>query len=82
MVKSHGRMGRPWRRLRTEILAQSDICYLCGKPGADTVDHVVPLSVAPERAHDKTNLAPAHRSCNSKKGNRWSVVSGSASRRW
>ena len=66
--KSHGRMGHKWRKLREQVLAGNDICWLCGKPGADTVDHILPLSKFPELAHDLGNLRPAHRSCNSKKG--------------
>ena len=43
-------------------------CHLCGKKGADTIDHVIPRSVG---GSDRlTNLRPAHRSCNSTKGNR------------
>jgi 5-methylcytosine-specific restriction endonuclease McrA len=66
---SHGRRGRPWRRLRARILAESDVCWLCGKPGADSIDHVVPLSIDPSLAHDITNLRPAHLRCNSRRGN-------------
>ena len=68
--KSHGRKGARWRRLRAQVLESSDVCWLCGKstPPADTVDHVLPLSVYPELAHDLGNLRPAHKSCNSSKG--------------
>jgi 5-methylcytosine-specific restriction protein A len=31
------------------------ICYLCGEPGADTVDHIVPND-----DHGLTNLAAVH----------------------
>jgi 5-methylcytosine-specific restriction endonuclease McrA len=69
-AKGHGRTGRPWRRIRAEVLAASDVCWLCGKadPPADTVDHILPISKYPELAHDMANLRPAHRSCNSRKG--------------
>lgn len=40
-------------------------CHLCGLPGSDTVDHVVPL--AARGANVAGNWAPAHRSCNSRK---------------
>jgi 5-methylcytosine-specific restriction endonuclease McrA len=66
--KSHGRAGHRWRRLRKQVLDANDICWLCGKPGADTVDHVLPLSIYPELAHDIGNLRPAHQRCNSAKG--------------
>ena len=66
--KSHGRAGHKWRMLRKQVLEGNPNCWLCGKPGADTVDHILPLSQFPELAHDITNLRPAHRSCNSSKG--------------
>jgi 5-methylcytosine-specific restriction endonuclease McrA len=78
----HGRKGRPWRRLRAEVLASSDVCWLCGLPGANTVDHVLPLSQFPELAHDRSNLAPAHHRCNSSKGASTMRTPTAASRRW
>jgi 5-methylcytosine-specific restriction endonuclease McrA len=49
-------------------------CWLCSKPinyllhylspWAATVDHVIPVRLAPERALDVTNWAPAHSHCN------------------
>jgi 5-methylcytosine-specific restriction endonuclease McrA len=68
MAKTDGRAGHKWRQIRAQVLATNTICWLCGLPGADSVDHVIPLSVAPELAHDPANLKPAHRRCNSKKG--------------
>ena len=56
--------------MRQRILEMSDICWLCGQPGADTVDHIVPLSIDPTLGEDPTNLLPAHRSCNSRRGAR------------
>lgn len=84
MSKSDGRQSRAWRKLRSEVLAASSVCWICGHPGADTVDHLVPLSLAPELAHERSNLAPAHRSCNSRKGQRLprDVVRVPTSRRW
>lgn len=41
-------------------------CDLCGKDGADTIDHRVP--VAWGGSDHPLNLVPAHRSCNSSKG--------------
>jgi 5-methylcytosine-specific restriction endonuclease McrA len=48
--------------------AYGSICHLCGIAGADTVDHLVPTSVDPSRRWDVTNGRPAHRSCNSARG--------------
>jgi 5-methylcytosine-specific restriction endonuclease McrA len=73
-----GRSGRPWRRL--VALARRElppVCHLCGgmiDMGLDhndamswTLDHIRPLANggSPE---DLSNVAPAHRRCNSKKG--------------
>jgi 5-methylcytosine-specific restriction endonuclease McrA len=43
-------------------------CHLCGRPGADTVDHLTPTSVDPSRRWEVGNGRPAHRSCNSERG--------------
>ncbi len=52
-------LGRRWRRLRAEVLARSNVCYLCGHPidltlnhehpMSATVDHIEPRKVAPWR---------------------------------
>ena len=40
----HGR-GPGWTRRRARILARDQgICHVCGQPGADEVDHVIPLA--------------------------------------
>jgi 5-methylcytosine-specific restriction endonuclease McrA len=41
-------------------------CWLCGNAGADTVDHVLPISRG--GPHILANLRPAHHSCNGRKG--------------
>lgn len=51
---------RAIRSRNRRILAASDVCHLCGHRGADAVDHLVPVALAPERENDLTNLAPAH----------------------
>lgn len=79
----HGRSTRTFKRMRARLLEQSDICWLCGQPGADTADHVIPLSVAPEMGESMDNLQPAHRGCNSSKGARLGLPRAlPASRRW
>lgn len=84
MTKYDGRSSQAWKKLRRQILEGNDICWLCGKPGSDTVDHILPLSKFPELAHDLGNLRPAHKSCNSKKGagSGDQVQSMPRSRRW
>lgn len=32
-----------YRKRRAAFLAESDVCHLCGHPGADVVDHVTPV---------------------------------------
>lgn len=82
MARWHGRKGRPWQRIRAQVLGASTICHLCGRDGADTVDHVIPRSLRPDLAHDLANLRPAHRSCNSSKGARLGTAPLGASRDW
>lgn len=67
---NYGRRGTRWRTLRAAILNASTICWLCGHPGADEVDHVIPRDQRPDLAMDPTNLRPAHKTCNAAKGNR------------
>jgi len=66
--KYAGRTSWKFKMLRRQVLAESDVCWLCARPGADTVDHVLPLSLYPELAEDITNLRPAHMTCNSSRG--------------
>lgn len=67
-----------YRQTRARILADSDICIVCGHGAADTVDHVIPVSRGGARK-DPDNLAPIHgndgcpvclRKCNNEKGDR------------
>lgn len=57
-----------WKQTRARVLARSTICHLCGKAGADEVDHVVPHVLG--GTDDESNLAPAHMRCNRSKGAR------------
>jgi 5-methylcytosine-specific restriction endonuclease McrA len=69
-----------WQRLRRQILSENDICWLCGHPGADTVDHVTAIRKGGE-AFDLANLRPAHLTCNSRKRDR-DVRPNHTSRLW
>lgn len=42
------------------------ICHICGLPGADTRDHVIPLSRG--GTNHPSNIRPAHKHCNESKG--------------
>ena len=59
-----------WRRLRKLVLARDQgICYVCGAPGADEVDHID----GDHHNDDPTNLAaihddPCHRRKSSREG--------------
>lgn len=41
-------------------------CHLCGLPGADTADHVIPRSKGGDNS--LMNQRPAHKVCNSRRG--------------
>ncbi|MFF3857553.1 HNH endonuclease [Micromonospora sp. NPDC002575] len=89
------RNGRPYRRLVDWLRAQRLPCWLCGHeigydldarhPLSFTLDHEVPLSRGGALL-DVANVRPAHRRCNSRKGNRTPGPQSSgpvrSSRRW
>ena len=52
------RKSKAMARMRVRILAASDVCHLCGRHGADTIDHVHPLSRGGTNELDILN--PAH----------------------
>lgn len=74
------------------MLQASDLCWLCGHPGADQVDHVVPRSMDTRRdVADPTNLRPAHGvngcptcgvKCNQARGNGTRLTHVVRSRDW
>lgn len=96
--RSAGRTHRRWReRLRPAVLAASRVCWWCGHGGANAVDHIIPLDLAPELAHDPDNHAPIHgvegcpvcpwrngkpRRCNMEKGNKVGPPPAQGSRPW
>lgn len=70
-AKSHGRSGRPWRRLQAQILTRDPWCTIRGPKctgRSTTVDHIIPLSIAPHLAHDPSNLRGACGPCNYRGG--------------
>lgn len=67
-----------YRKVRAQVLAESDVCIVCGHGAADAVDHIHARSKGGARL-DPDNLAPIHgvrgcptclRKCNSEKSNR------------
>ena len=71
MVAGHHkdpRKSHRWKLLRAQVLESSNVCWLCSKPGATEVDHVLPVKYYPELFFDLSNLRPAHKTCNSSKG--------------
>ena len=73
-----GRSGATWKRVRAAVLAGADTCTRCGTWISDalppghrhkaTADHIVPLDVRPDLAHDPANLRAVCWSCNSSRG--------------
>ncbi|MFE9738825.1 HNH endonuclease [Streptomyces sp. NPDC006477] len=91
-MASNPRNGRPYRRLVAALKASGLPCWICGhdiNPRLDarhrlsfTLDHLVPLSRGGDLLNP-ANARPAHRACNSSKGNRTSPTAPQrASRRW
>lgn len=76
MSQHHKRIsGRARQERNRKILTASDVCHICGQPGSDAIDHVVPLSRCAALGIDPespTNLKPAHHDvapyCNRRKG--------------
>ena len=62
---------RQYQYNRRLILTSHPPCALCGDPGADTVDHILPVSKGGTAALE--NLRPAHRKCNSARGDKLAV---------
>jgi 5-methylcytosine-specific restriction endonuclease McrA len=79
MPKPH--YGYQWQKVRRRVLDACTICALCGHPGADSVDHIIPVSKG-GALYDLANLRPAHHDCNSRRGNRPDRALMRTSRRW
>lgn len=63
---------RRYRKARAQVLAYATHCHICGQPARPgdplVTDHLIPRSAGgPDVA---ANLAPAHRSCNGRRGAR------------
>lgn len=67
------RTGRPFQRLKVRVIRRDGgICHLCGQPGADSADHLIPHSQGGTDA--MSNLAAVHHNvepkCNRLRGDR------------
>jgi 5-methylcytosine-specific restriction endonuclease McrA len=51
---------RAYRKALAEVQATGPICHICGHPGSDSLDHVLPASLFPELAGDPSNWRPVH----------------------
>ncbi|WP_084780426.1 HNH endonuclease [Planobispora rosea] len=93
MPRSKGRTGRPYRRLRAQLIASpaGRVCWICGHaidltlpprhPLSWSLDHADPLSRGGAEV-DPRNARPAHLRCNSSRGNRMSGKKSQTSRAW
>lgn len=55
--------------VKLTLATYGTVCWLCGLPGANSADHVIPRSQG-GAVYDIGNLGPAHRKCNYARGNR------------
>lgn len=54
-----------WNRLRKAHIQANPLCFNCTAI-AVIVDHIVPITIAPERRLDRTNLRSVCRSCHAR----------------
>ena len=68
------RTGRPWSRFKARVIRRDHgICHICNRPGADTADHLTPVSKGGD-IYDLANAKAAHHDvwphCNRIRGDR------------
>ena len=70
--KGDPRLSRKYKEVRLKKLSQDGwVCFYCGYEGKDmTIDHIIPVSKAPELAIDINNMVSACKPCNSRKSAR------------
>jgi 5-methylcytosine-specific restriction endonuclease McrA len=57
-----------YQRLRAQVFAEEPACATCGSESDPHMDHIVPLSQAPHRALDRSNVRRLCGSCNTRRG--------------
>lgn len=78
MPRSKGRAGRPWQRLRAQVIAESTHCGECRRPlcphlrwpalQSSTAGHIIAL-IDGGHPTDRANLQAEHLTCNIRKEN-------------
>jgi 5-methylcytosine-specific restriction endonuclease McrA len=64
------RLTRDYKAFRLKVLARDQwSCFYCSAPAA-TVDHIIPISKAPDLVINFENAVACCQSCNSSKGSR------------
>ena len=74
---------RRWREIIRPAILERDggICWICGGPGADSVDHVIARTAG--GTDDPANLRAAHMGCNNRRGVEENpTVTVTPSRKW
>ena len=54
-----------WRALRKAVFSVTRTCQRCGIARAKVLDHIIPISIAPHRAFDPSNVQPLCPACHS-----------------
>lgn len=74
-MSKHSARSYKYKINHAAVLAASNICWICGHPGSQTTDHVIPRSLLKDDSI--ANLRPAHgvqgcptcgRKCNTSRG--------------
>lgn len=64
------------RNIHGELMAASDVCYICNERDACELDHFLPKELFPELSLFGGNLIPVCRQCNISKGTRVTDTNG------
>jgi hypothetical protein len=83
--------GGTYQRAAVAFLRVHTVCWLCAHPASDSIDHYIPVSVAPWLRYVVANWRPSHgvkgcptcgRKCNQSRGNKPGLPQSRRSRRW